>query len=193
MAAMIDLSSDTATRPSAAMRASMAQAPGRRRAAAGRPDGERAAGARGRAAGQGGGALPAVGDDGERDRGEDAHEARRRGRSWSARRISRHRRRAERRSCPGRCCTGRSACAGCSRSSRSSTRFARTIRTARGRASSASNRPRILAAGRCGRSSGCGPWRRRRTGTPRDAHGRRADDERRGGLRHPRARARAGL
>ena len=91
---MIDLRSDTATRPTEGMRAAIAAGRRRGRAAAGGPDGQRAAGAGGPAARAGGGTLPADGHARQPDRAEApfASRGRARGRAARARRDLRVRR-----------------------------------------------------------------------------------------------------
>ena len=75
---VINLYSDTQTRPTAAMREAMAARRGRRRAVVRRPDRQRALRAGGGAARLRGGRVPAERDDVQRDRVPAAHRARRR-------------------------------------------------------------------------------------------------------------------
>ena len=157
---MVNLYSDTQTRPTPEMRAAIAARRGRRRAAPRRPDGHRARGARRRAARPRGRGLPAVRDDVQRDRDPAA-------------RPPGRRRDPPRPRDPSAALRGAAAPAAlsgavhdgrrrrrraCSRRRRSTRRSARTppaTATPRARASCASSSRRTWAAAASGRSSRC--------------------------------------
>ena len=128
---------------------------GRRRAAPGGPHRERAAGARGGAARPGGGAVPALRHDVQRDRLPAAPAPRRRRGDPGSHLASGVRtRRAAPRRCRAGCCTCSTATAASSRRSRWRAACGRrATATARARGWCRWSRPPTSAAGACGRST----------------------------------------